>query len=293
MDGQMGKVIKYFMIIVTVVAFLGVDVLLHTYLGEIVSETLPSYIPYLDALSRGFDILIGILASYLVYKILFSIFVPYEFSRHGRRSSELVKLTLRILFFMAIISIILSASGVSLSGVLAGGAIGGIIIGLAVQTVTTNLLSGVLLASSKTLLPGDLLVLKLFGTETLCEVHKVTTIFTEFKTQNDQLLKIPNTLLLGSAVFTLIGKERPYSYAYPVTVETHVPYEKMENVIKLRLRKEFKKLGLPVPEAYFTAKAGGAETFTVKILFNRISEVNPAVDAVNRAFDAGFFDSKK
>jgi small-conductance mechanosensitive channel len=65
-----------------------------------------------------------------------------------------------VLFYFIVISILLESFGISLSTALAGGAVGGIIIGLAVQTIVTSVLSWFLVSSSRTILPGEVLLIQ-------------------------------------------------------------------------------------------------------------------------------------
>ena len=78
----------------------------------------------------------------------------------------------------------------------AGGAIGGVVIGLAAQTIVTSILSGFLLSSSKTILPGYIAILRssYWGSvDMLVKVIKVNTLYTEARTPNGNKIKVPQS----------------------------------------------------------------------------------------------------
>ena len=69
-------------------------------------------------------------------------------------------LLLDLFLYTLLVIAVLSALGVNLTGAAIGGAVGGVAIGLAAQTVLSNVLSGLMVTSSRTLRPGDAVILQ-------------------------------------------------------------------------------------------------------------------------------------
>lgn len=278
---------RYTYIIATIVAFVAIALLLRAYLAVIVYAYIPALSPYLAGILSALDAIIGILGSYMVYRILLSISVSYVGRQGNKETVELTKLALRILFYVVVISIVLAATGISLSAALAGGAIGGIVLGLAVQNIATSILAGFFLSSSRTLLPDEIVLIHswMLGQDLLCKVVRINAMFTEVITQNGQRLRIASSVLLSSAAFTSLGRGSPFAYAFPVTVNADAGADLVRANAERELKGIFEKLELPRPEVYFTSKSGGSNVFTVKISFNDIVEVNGLLHAVNTAFD--------
>ncbi len=281
---------------IAVIALLSIfAVLLNTYLGGMISSNAPGLEAYLPYLSKAIYIILGILGCYLVYRVLLSILIPYAMHSGDSELAEITKLALRIVFYVIVIFLILTASGISLSAALAGGAIGGIVLGLAVQNIVTSILSGLMLSWSRTLIPGDLMLVHswMFGpVDIVCKVVKVNTVFTEVVTQHGQDMRIPSNILLNTTVFTKLGRGRNISYAFQVLVNADTPSAAVQKYAESGMQDAFKNMRLAVPKAYFTSKTGSQNAFTVIAKFNDITEVNEILNAVNKSFDAAYNRAK-
>ena len=250
------------------------------------------YIGYAIEISR---IILGIIGSYIVYRILVSIATIYAVRKHDSGTGEIAKILLRVLFYAIVISIVLSAAGISLTTALAGGAIGGIILGLAVQTVATNILSGILVSSSRMMLPGDVLLIhNSIGGDMVCCVRKVSTIITEVETRDGNKVKIPNTVLLSSTIFTQLRlSDGSYSYSFPVAMNADVPLKDFEKRVFASLKTKFAKFKEPVPQVFLIQKTAGVNSFNVLLKFDDFKQLNRLMNAVNTSFDEVYWSLKK
>ncbi len=237
--------------------------------------------------------LIAIIGAYAVYRVLVAAVSSAAENGidQGMRTAAL--LVFRIIFFIIAIAIVLDSFGVNFTGVLAGSAIGGIILGLALQTIVTNILSGFLISSSRTLKSGDPVLIKTFFGEYTGQVSKVSTIWTEITNQDGNAIRIANSILLGNAVFTKVRSDHSITYPIKVTVSSDVPAKKLIYLSKQRMAADFEKKKMPAPKAYLISKDGPTNTFHVVARFSKFAEVNDITNIVNSAFDSSYWELKK
>lgn len=133
----------------------------------------------------------------------------------------------------------LAVLGINLTGALIGGTVGGIIVGLASQVILSNFISGILISTSKTIKPGDIVLLLswkwgAFG-PILGEVVKVTTLYTELRTINNTKVRISNSDLLSGTIVNKLEGENPIFYPYQVTISADVSAIKVLEKVKKTL----------------------------------------------------------
>ena len=265
----------------------------------IISFVITNYLPglrgYIEYLWKGTNAAIGILGAYIIYRILVSVINLQARRRPAKGAGELQKLLLRIIFYFLAIFIILTAFGVSTSGALAGGAVGGVVIGLAAQTIVTSILSGLLLSTSRTLFPGDVVMLKSSywgSTDMLVRIIRVNTMYTEALTQNNNKIRFPNPLLLNYTILTHLSSDSTFDYPLQVSINADTSASAVEAIAENAIAKEFAKLKIPKPEIILLSKGSFVSTFTVILKISDFLEVNRATDLVNRAFDDAYWKAK-
>lgn len=290
---------KYLMALLTLIVFVIALFSVDAIVSYVINHFFPSLAHYIVYAWETSNALIGVLFSYVLYRILLSL-VENHSNRRDVAAVELQKLIVRVIFSFIAVSIILTSFGVSLSGALAGGAIGGVIIGLAVQTITTSILSGFLVSTSRTLLPGDMVLLKSssWGSiDLLVKITKVSTLYTEAITQNGNTMRFPNPPLLSSTVLTHLNKvDGSHLYPFQVIVNIDVPVAKFESKAKSKIGIEFKKRGFAAPEIVLNSKGTvgvPSNVYSVLVLFNDISEINELANIINHAFDEAYWSAKK
>lgn len=265
----------------------------------VVNQDFPAFSSSLIYVYEVSNALIGIIGTYAVYRILLSIVNSYERHRKEVGSSETVKVILRILFYATVIFLLLatfgSTLGISLSQAFTGGAIGGIVLGLAVQTIATSILSGFLLSSSRTISRGDILIIRssAWGMDILCRVVRVNILFTEVITQDGNQMRMPNSTLFTSTLFTKINTGDSYLYPIRITINSDVDAAKLQKKAESILKDTLNKETNGPARIYLTAKASGSNTFTVMLNFSDFSATDSIIDTVNKAFDAAYWSLKK
>ncbi len=248
------------------------------------------YKPYIiDAINS----LLIIIGAYIAYRVFVSAIIFSAGSRLDSGSADVIRLTLKILFYIVAVTVILSSSGLNLASALAGGAIGGVIIGLAVQTIATNILSGIFVSTSKAVRVGDVASFRsaAWG-ENICIVTKIGFLWTQGINQYGNEIRIPNSALLGNILFTTLKYGDEIRYLLPVTLNSDVPAGKIKAKAAMRLSKEFSKKKLNTPSVHIIAINGSTITFSVELKFNKFSDLNSLIDVVNDSFNSAYFDSK-
>jgi small-conductance mechanosensitive channel len=281
---------RYLTALVFIILFIFAVIALDKLINFLIIRYFPSYVAYTTYVSDGLNVILGIFGAYIIYRILLSLLSLRERKETNISGSELGKVILRILFYIVAVSIVFVAFGpslgITLSQSLAGGAIGGIIIGLAVQTVVTSILSGFLVSSSRTITPGDVVVLysSLWGS-LICKVVRVNVLFTQVITQTGNRIKLPNTTLFSSTTFTSLRQGDSYFYTIQVSIASDVHVTEFDRRVRIALKENLSKLKKKVPQIYLFSRAAAMNTFNVSINFSDFSEINDIIDITNKTFD--------
>ena len=280
---------RYLAALAVIVLFSAAVLLVDGLVKYAVHTYFPELSPYTIYVSQASRAIMGVVASYIVYRIVASIFYARALRRKDYSSAEISVLVLRVLFYFAAIAIALTSFGVSLSGALAGGAIGGVVLGLAVQTIVTNVLAGMLVSGSRTLIRGDVVmaISSYWGSvPILLRIIRVNTIYTMAETPNGNHMRIPNPLLLSYTELISVGREGSLTYPMQVSMPADVsPARLKENAAQL-IGKGFEKYGAPVPRIQLLSKPGfSSNTYNVIITFAHYKDFNDLADIVNTSFD--------
>jgi small-conductance mechanosensitive channel len=257
---------------------------------------------YASYLRETADILLVLVGTYLAYRIAMY-FAALSLGRKlDSGSMETVYALFRVIFYaIAIIAVLLSL-GVNLSAALAGGAIGGIVLGLAVQTIATNILSGIFVASSRVLRPGDLVTINtgawgainpMVWGEITCSIVRIGMLWTTAENQYGNTMVIPNSILLGNILFTKLFYSDGLRYVKLVTVNADVPATEIKRLVGRELGATFARRGLKAPEIHLLSKNGGTNAFSATIKFKKHRELNTLIDIVNAAFDRAYWKARK
>ncbi len=131
-------------------------------------------------------------------------------------SGSLASIRRLVVYFVWIIGVAttLDSVGVHLSALFAAGAIFAVGIGLAMQDVAKNFVSGVILLVERSITPGDILEFD----DTICKVLRVGIRTTIVKTPDDYEIIIPNNDLVQLRVKNRTLIDRHYRISIPVGI---------------------------------------------------------------------------
>lgn len=209
----------------------------------------------------------------------------------GHRNLRGFFIIIRIIIYAIVIFWFLSYLGVNLEGALVGGAIGGVVIGFAVQSVVSNLLSGIMVSGGGFIKPGDAVSVYswLFGQTVTGKVEDVKVLYTRLRNPVGQTFLLPNTALLGSSLYTSLGTGKELTYSFNVVLPADIPAEKLMDIAKKELEntpgygRDF------TAEIYLYSKNSGSNTYSVVLKFKDMDRLNILQDAVNRGFDRAYW----
>lgn len=198
---------------------------LHVVLSALIVSN-SKILPYVTDIQLGLDAALVGIGGYIIIRIIKYALENYLSTRADKVTIRSVSLIVDLALYTLLVLAILSALGVNLTGAAIGGAVGGVAIGLAAQTVVSNILSGIMVTSSRTVRPGDAIILQswIWSPPIVGEAERVTLLFTEVRTVTGNLVKVPNSaFFLGNTVFTKLREEDKLVYPYQLTVNADVP----------------------------------------------------------------------
>jgi small-conductance mechanosensitive channel len=261
----------------------------------LIQRFIPAASPYLGYFEEGLTAIIVGVAGYFVIRALLDLVALELTPRYGRGNTQLVILVLRTVFFGFLVAAVLAALGFNLEGVVVGGAVGGLVLGLAMQSLAASALAGFFVSGTKTIQPGDVALLQssVWGGSFAGRVIRVGILFTDAVNANGNVVKVPNSALVGNGSFTKLESARDasgFSYPLQVTVSADVPVEKVlpAAVDRIRAGPYLKNPS----DVYLTAKNGSTNVVTAILHVPSIQELNRAVDQANRAFDQAYWAAK-
>lgn len=277
--------------ILLVIAILAALQFIITHIVSLLIYFFPKIAPYAEGIDVAVRVIIIAIGGYYIIKFLQVILSISLYSKLEKGLAGTLKFAFDVALYTILILAILSVLHVNLTGVLVGGAVGGIVVGLAVQTVAQNLLSGVLVTSSKTVKPGDSisLISWIWGNPIIGEVTKVSLLFTEIKSITGNIFKIPNSAFLGNTVFQKLDTESSIVYPLQILLNADVSAERVLTNVREILRD---KINDKKVEIYFTSKNGSTNVFTAILHMNKIEELRDLINVVNSAFDKAYWSAK-
>ncbi|WP_337859929.1 mechanosensitive ion channel domain-containing protein [Ferroplasma sp.] len=276
-----------FIKIITEVIFGVVFALLAGYaIDFIIRMFLPQYKSYepfvIESVHAVIILIIGLLIVGSFLKYLRETVIKTNRNLYG------MTLIIRIVFYVIILALVMSAFHVSVTGILAGSAIGGVVLGLAVQTVASNVLSSVFATSSNTIKYGEVISVNswVWSVETTGKIVDVKTLFSKMLTKDNNIIYIPNSEILGNSVITEF-RNNGCCYIYPLNITTmaDVPADKVLNEVK-------KNNNFTDIKFFLAAKNGVSNTFEALISFDEITEINEKTARANMAIDSAYWNVK-
>jgi len=216
--------------------------------------------------------------------------VAYAERRFARTRKDLYGLTLliRIGVYIVLLAVILSIFHISIAGILAGSAVGGVVLGFAIHTFASNLLTGIFATASGALNYGDVVYVNswVWNINTVGQIVEIKALFSKMLTQDGALISIPNSVLLGSSALVEYAQEDG-SYIYPVEtmVNADVPMELV--ISEARKAPLFERADI-----FIQSRNGFNNTLHLMLRFRTVAELNAVIDEANRIIDAAYWKAK-
>ena len=260
------------------------SILIGIFLNAFITAFLPAYKAYEVYINEGVHAAVILIIGFMVTRSIIR-YIEFKLST-TRKELYGVSLIIRIVMYILILALVLSVFHVSVTGLLAGSAIGGVVLGLAVQTVASNLLSGIFVTSTKTLKYGDVISINswVWSVETTGKIIDIKTLFSKMLTKDNNIISIPNSALLGSGVIVEF-KQKDSKYLYPVniTVSADVPVSKIIEYTKNQNRDI---------DIYLSSKSGVTNVLLIMVKFDDVLEINKKISKVNELVDRAYWDTR-
>ncbi|AWR98954.1 mechanosensitive ion channel family protein [Metallosphaera hakonensis] len=266
---------------------------LHVVLSALIVSN-SKILPYVTDIQLGLDAALVGIGGYIIIRIIKYALENYLSTRADKVTIRSVSLIVDLALYTLLVLAILSALGVNLTGAAIGGAVGGVAIGLAAQTVVSNILSGIMVTSSRTVRPGDAIILQswIWSPPIVGEAERVTLLFTEVRTVTGNLVKVPNSAFLGNTVFTKLREEDKLVYPYQLTVNADVPGNVLMERVRNIIEDEFKGIKAQPPDISFYSKNGSTNVFLVSIKLDEIKNLNHYLSIINQSFEKAYWELK-
>ena len=285
-----GSILKILAAILIAVAILFTARYLLAFLSGTYTD-LSNYLPYIEDAIAGV-IAIGVAAA--IVHILGQFIRSLSEKTNGKSNFRGIFIIVRITIYAAVIFWFLSYIGVNLEGALLGGAIGGVAIGFAVQSVVSNLLSGIMVSGGGFIRPGDAVSIYswLFGQTITGRIEDVKALYTRVRNTLGQTFLIPNTALLGTSIYTTLGSGDGLSFTFGVVLPADIPAGTLMEKAMDELSGISGYGSSFTADVYLTSKAGGTNTFSVVMKFSDMEKLSIFQDAINRGFDRAYWAMK-
>ncbi len=265
-------------IVLAIIAGYLADLIINTFLPQY--KSFEGYIH--DGVTAVIILIVGMLITGSAIKLI-------EFKlRKSRKELFGISLIIRIVFYIIILALVLAAFHISITGILAGSAIGGIVLGLAIQTVASNLVASLFVTSTGTIKYGDVVGINSWewSIDTTGKIIDIKTLFSKMLTKDNTVIHIPNSALLGNSVMTEYRTDKD-RYVYPLTeiANADVPAEMVMETFR-------SMAGDSLAEIYLDSKNGGTNTYKIKIYFSEVDELNGKVSEANLMLDHAYWSVK-
>ena len=182
-------------------------IILYIIVTAFVSTFIPSYLPEakkpIEAYSAYINIGLSLIFGYMIIKAFSDIAYLSLRVKYPHSTASAVKNLFQILGIGVLISAIAGASAGGAAGVALGGFIG-MIIGYASQHVLGQAIAGLFLLIIRPVKVGDNVTI---AGETGI-VEEITTLYTYIKKEDNDIVLIPNNMLIGQKIYLLKKEEQ-------------------------------------------------------------------------------------
>jgi small-conductance mechanosensitive channel len=166
-----------------------------------------------------------------------------SFRLFGQKKANMIVVVYRFIAYIALALIVLAIVGVSATALLAGGTFAGLVLGLAAQTVLSNIIAGVMLILARPYQVGDRITFttwqyglivptyppKFFSHDSLMpgysgQISDIDLLYTKLQLDDGTSMKVPNSVMVVAAVVSHEIKERwvRTKYEIPNTIDPDV-----------------------------------------------------------------------
>ncbi|MDG6904381.1 MAG: mechanosensitive ion channel family protein [Nitrososphaerota archaeon] len=171
----------------------------------------------------------------------------------GQKHANMIIIVFRFVSYIVLALVILAIFGASPTALLAGGTFAGLVLGLAAQTVLSNIIAGVMIILARPYAVNDRITFftwqyglivptyppKFFSHDSLMpgysgEVLYIDLAYTKLQLDDGPMIKVPNSIMVQAAIVSHELKERLVraKYEIPNTIDPNVAIEALSETLK-------------------------------------------------------------
>ena len=204
----------------------------------------------------------------------------WEYYFQNRRQIQIPKFFSQVaallIFLVVLISVFHVRYGIKIPGLLAGSGIAAVIIGLAMQDLLGNILSGFALHVGKPFQVGDWLILD----NRHAEVVEINWRSTRLRTNDNIHLDVPNNQIAKQTLINLTGPTRLHAMRLQVGADLNTPPNRVKDALLRATANATGVLSRPGPSVFLFDFVDSSITYEVKFWLEDHSRYNEIVDSI-------------
>lgn len=179
-----------------------------------------------------------VLAGYISVRVFRLVLSIYLFLRSPKAGVPLLLIDMGTIFFgiFVILSLVKHALNIDLVSMLATSAVLSLIVGLALQETLGNMMAGVALSVTPAFEIGDWIDVKSGGTPLVGQVDEIHWRAVVVRTLSNELITIPNKILVGSAVLNLSDTRNALLRSFVMKLDARADVERSREIILKTLK---------------------------------------------------------
>lgn len=256
-----------------------------------IERVYPALTAYRVYLQESLIILVAGVGGYFVARVLINLINSFVVARLSKdRNLRIIDTVVSIFLYGIIVAIVLLALHVNLTGVLVGGAVGGVIIGLAIQTVASNLFAGIMVSVTDTVNAGDVIQFHsgTIGGNLIGTVRRVTILFTYVEDINGNLVKLPNSSFLNNTIFTNLKVDGLINYQFTVSLNDDIHSDALISEFRRLVSKPELTEMVQDIKIFLANKSTASNTYSIVVKFKNPDRFNEVIDRLNHSIETAY-----
>lgn len=200
--------------------------------------------------------------------------------RKGVEAPRFLREVVALIVTVAVLLVILGAIyNLKVPGLLAGSGIAAIILGLALQDLLGNVISGIALEIGRPFRPGDWLHID----EQYGQVIDMNWRAVRLKTNDDVVLEIPNSTIVKTTIVNLTSPSRAHAIRLDIGIDYGAPPNRVKDILAHAARQVVGVLIKPAPRAFLKEFGDSAVIYQIKFYMEDHRLFNAARDGIYSA----------
>lgn len=197
---------------------------------------------------------VSVIIFYIVYRLIKKFIRKKATTKLEKNTAVLVNKAISYIFYVLIGMYILGLFGINLKAIWGAAGVAGLAIGFAAQTSVSNFISGLFVLGEKSMKIGD--TISVSGTSGT--VESVGLLSVKIKTQDNQLVRIPNSSIINS-VLTNYSSYKTTRQTFEINISYEADLQKVMQKIKEIALRCPAVLHSPEPQVFYDSLSDSAK----------------------------------